>query len=1185
MERRLGEIEQAVKLSMELAHGGGDAALRGRVMAFIDSQEKAGDAWRVGLELFRKPAAPGNEQVRFFGLRLVVATLQEEARYEALTPEERRALRGAVLQWVDARLPHYSQEPAHVRNKVAVIVALLVKRDFPAHWADPFGWLLSTAEKNVHGAEIFLQVLGFITEEVVAYQADRHSDEFKRNMQIKDEMRKGVLTRIVAFWLQLLQNYKATNVELVQRCLSVMEGYIPWIDLNLVVNDQFVPLLFHLVGAEKHLRGYALRCFIEMVRKGMDHKAKVHLIHSLKLCACLKSECERDRPPEPRRYEKWDPSAPWSDQTNSLWMFRLGNDDDDDDGADDEDEGYGFRENVSILVNEIGLQLIEARVKLPQQQDAEVHAIILEELSNKVIPLALYECLDHADQNARENCLGFLNKMVSCIREAHEVQLEQSQNALAVRPSRRNARNEPVGVELDQLFREVLPQMLPIISRRVMYPEGFTFDRFDEDEAEFELHRKELCKLFKNVTAVAANEAVLPFLRAAVHITFRPEAAPAASAFMIELVLTQLFWFGDGAPPGVVTLTQRSLLKMAKQGNRAFTKKTKHITAAVPINNESKAAAEDERRATARKEFAEIVAQVHRALRNLSHGQEACVRRVYNEVTTRYAFVLTQTHKDLLPAVLQDMVGRGGIQHGDPVVRSPSCYLLLRIVKFAGIAIQPFAADLLGVLESHLLITYDAVVASTLEDEQEQAEHFPLQHQVRQQHQQADPKPMFSVENTINLIEIASVLIALDAKSAPNRVKEQLAVVSKPLHASLEEVAATVAQLGPDSSEAVVRRKYLLGNWACENVRAITSMYKALPHGDAQVVEHIAELFQACLEAALRAMGALPTHTGLRSKTVTLLHSYVKTMGERAINVAPAVGLQLLENSRSLEDLLEAIQFITQLIPTFKERLEPALDPVLLRILRHVTGALASREDPFSAEALRQSAQQSASVSAKGATQPAAGLGALSDYQLEYRKVKRALFMLLGNISENSLDQVLFSPQNSPHLVEVLQFLVDGLGAFPDPQAQKYCCKCLTKLSELWLDAEQRPAMDVSTRNTVGRFVLENAAVASFRATSVTGFSLDDFECVVLLDNIARFHKVLYAKLGHQWLVYLSDNCLQQALNCPQQLAQEYAAQVGDSSLSVKQLRAVFNRLFLANAGTLAAAAQVNNPLLGRNAS
>lgn len=62
-------------------------------------------------------------------------------------------------------------------------------------------------------------------------------------------------------------------------CLDVVGKYISWIDIGLIANDKFVPVILRFMSMPL-LRESACDCIHEIISKGMDPIAKIKLVES-----------------------------------------------------------------------------------------------------------------------------------------------------------------------------------------------------------------------------------------------------------------------------------------------------------------------------------------------------------------------------------------------------------------------------------------------------------------------------------------------------------------------------------------------------------------------------------------------------------------------------------------------------------------------------------------------------------------------------------------------------------------------------------------------------------------------------------------------------------------------------------------------------------------------------------------
>jgi hypothetical protein len=208
--------------------------------------------------------------------------------YSSLAPEVQLRFRQAVELFVFSRVDVLGAETAYVKNKLALVIGLLIQADYPDRWPTAFDDFLSAVGGgSVLLIEMFLRVLTVLDEEVVQSTVNSSSDNHARYTRIKDTMRSsGVTNRISQFWLAVLSTYAGTQPALVEQCLQTIHLYIAWIDIGLVVNDRFVPLLLGFLAVPA-LRSAACSVFLGVVNKGMDDAAKVQLIATLQIVEAL----------------------------------------------------------------------------------------------------------------------------------------------------------------------------------------------------------------------------------------------------------------------------------------------------------------------------------------------------------------------------------------------------------------------------------------------------------------------------------------------------------------------------------------------------------------------------------------------------------------------------------------------------------------------------------------------------------------------------------------------------------------------------------------------------------------------------------------------------------------------------------------------------------------------------------
>lgn len=121
------------------ASGAEGHALQTQATVFCDGVRSSPDGWRLALALFRSPEF--NSHAKFFALSLLQSRLGAiEGSAAALQPAARLEVRVGLLRWIGDGLAAQEQ---FIRTKLAVVLALCVKCDYPEVWPTAFVELLA----------------------------------------------------------------------------------------------------------------------------------------------------------------------------------------------------------------------------------------------------------------------------------------------------------------------------------------------------------------------------------------------------------------------------------------------------------------------------------------------------------------------------------------------------------------------------------------------------------------------------------------------------------------------------------------------------------------------------------------------------------------------------------------------------------------------------------------------------------------------------------------------------------------------------------------------------------------------------------------------------------------------------------------------------------------------------------
>ncbi|XP_008342570.1 exportin-T-like isoform X2 [Malus sylvestris] len=229
-------------------------------------------------------------QVQFWCLQALHEVIR--VRYSSTSLDEKFFIRKSVFSiaclggFDDKSTVRVLEGPAFIKNKLAQVLVTLIYYEYPLIWSSVFVDFLSQLNKGAVLIDMFCRVLNALDEEVINLDYPRTPEELSVAAGIKDAMRQQCVAQIVRAWYEIVSMYRKSDEELCASVLESMRRFISWIDIGLIVNDAFIPLLFELVlvdGLSEQLRSAAAGCLSAVVLKRMDPQAKLPLLQSLQM--------------------------------------------------------------------------------------------------------------------------------------------------------------------------------------------------------------------------------------------------------------------------------------------------------------------------------------------------------------------------------------------------------------------------------------------------------------------------------------------------------------------------------------------------------------------------------------------------------------------------------------------------------------------------------------------------------------------------------------------------------------------------------------------------------------------------------------------------------------------------------------------------------------------------------------
>ncbi|KAL3824500.1 hypothetical protein ACJIZ3_020529 [Penstemon smallii] len=284
----MDDLEKAILISFDES-GAVDAVLKSQAVTFIQQFKENPSICSLCIE---KLCFSKLVQVQFWCLQCLHEVLR--VKYSSMTPEEKSFIRKSVFSMVcyeavdgsDSNSVRVLESPAFVKNKLAQVIVTLIYFEYPLIWSSLFVDFLPNLNKGAIVIDMFSRVLNALDDELISLDYPRSGDEVAVAGRIKDAMRVQCVPQIVRTWYDIIIAYRNSDPELCCSVMDSMRRYITWIDIGLIVNDAFIPLLFELIlldGLPDQLRAAATSVVLAVVSKRMEHKSKLALLQRLQI--------------------------------------------------------------------------------------------------------------------------------------------------------------------------------------------------------------------------------------------------------------------------------------------------------------------------------------------------------------------------------------------------------------------------------------------------------------------------------------------------------------------------------------------------------------------------------------------------------------------------------------------------------------------------------------------------------------------------------------------------------------------------------------------------------------------------------------------------------------------------------------------------------------------------------------
>lgn len=1185
------DFEKAVLITFN--YGGSiDPALKERAAAYVAGIKQSSDCWKLCVERFGASMYP---EVKFWCLQ----TLQEviNACYEQLDVGAQQAIKGSLLTWLQRDCTVEQQAlPPFLRNKLAQAIVGVVKAEYPAVWPNFFRELCAAAATGPGLADMFGRIMVSVDEDIISLEIPRSAEETKLSMHVKDSMRESCISEVAGTWYSLTQLYKSSRPELAAFVLSSCARYVHWMDIGLVANDKFIPLLGELLDCpHTGLRCAATDVLIEIVSKRMEPTAKIGLVQQLKVVEA----CER-------LSTNLVMAAGASKAAAAAAGSRAGQGGGGDgssgsDGsavaaaaaaagqqlAQDEELLAKYAKLLATLAGEVmdALKRIEnvvisfTTLGLGVNDDAGREAGMAAASANQLL-----ESLTRAALNAFSSgietismpLLSFINSYVARLRalvkrgeqlpasaQLHLQAIFGGVAAAARYPN--NGANEDEdypelsssnGTSSSSLAANSGLASSNGSSAARMSDAGYQAAR--EEQFDVEEQRKELLTLFKNTAKLAFPEA-LQFAAAKLQGVLASAGSSTAAAAAPSGLANGLGSAAGGSKSGAAGSSSSG------QG------KFQETELAVTLVYELGEGAPEEALKPGSGGLAQLVMLLLDQAAALPAGQHRLVALAVLETCVRYCKLL-QNNQGSIPGVLGLFLGARGLGHPSPTVATRAAYLLSRLVKTLRGNLRQYAGDILQQLQPYLEVVATrpppsnaAAVGTSREAAAGRA-----------------PVTAAVVDDRLYVFESVGLLLGQEELQAD----QQLAALQQLLQPLTRQIEAN---LGPAAAEAAGGSSSGSSSWAIlQSLEAIARLNKGFKWElCTRSRPQIGAAFIACLEVSLAVPQTLPGNKQLRGRFIAFLHRMVESLMSAVLPYLPPalealMGSQHAAPGADVADMSDVLALMVQLVQRFKEALvklvEAAL-PVAVVKVHTLLGAdwdWSGRSALPAAAVAAVAAQSSPQQQQQQQQQPQVTVEELR----EKGDLQRSYYSLLLGLTMNNLTGSLLQLP-AQVLDNIMTALAKGAATHVDPAVRRSCIQVFERLLSDWCPAGsnelvpgfrayavQQLGGQACVLGLFGNLAATSAAAngpsAAAAASQAGPLDARDAATMQLLTEVGTALKLLHERCGDELSVHLCNQVLPGS-GLPGELQQQLVRHVRESD--ARQVKEFLRELLLSARG------------------
>lgn len=455
IEEMLSRIQEVVAIANSPVT---DAGTKKQALDFLAQVKAEPNASQLFVSLLSDPNS--DDITRFVALQVLTDLIKQGSAEQ----QQLNYIKTAFLELLRAKINAGTRDPEYVRNKIAELATGLFYRMYGEingdQWSSFFRDVITLLGMEPLkegplqalpslGVDYFTRICASINSEVADQTFISSRENQLRNNSLKDTMRIRDIEMLVTIWLNTLKSLVPQQQrDLATLTLSCIGSYISWIDVNLIVNEMYITVIYGYLDFAQ-TKSACAQCLCEIISKKMKPMDKLTLLRMLNL----------------------------TDKVSSI-----------------EHDDLEVYEQLACLSSAVGLELAkvfdQALDSPPTDELQQVATAADGQILTQVVQLVL-RFMEHEYDSVTQQCFPFISQYLSVLKK---------QFALGGKPGSAVAVNSK-RIPLDNDHKEFLISLLLVCFKKMKIDDSSDENSEDEIDEFNETIRTKL-KVFQDSVAV-----------------------------------------------------------------------------------------------------------------------------------------------------------------------------------------------------------------------------------------------------------------------------------------------------------------------------------------------------------------------------------------------------------------------------------------------------------------------------------------------------------------------------------------------------------------------------------------------------------------------------------------------------------------------------------------------------------